>query len=373
MKARKYTTTDKFGVKIEAKEEETGDGQVKIRKLSDFLLAIVDRIRMINPTTNNKISSRSHDLIYIQIREGNVPAGKIIKTLCVGDLAGVENTFNCNLQSTQAAFLNLEATDRNTSQKIIRTDSAGNEMFENNDPNKPIYRTEPWYTRKVKELVEIPGVDTDAELERILNNYLKYDYKKKIFFDEDSKIQFDGKIKWMQLACAHDMFARIFIIDYKDMIQKDLEINITDTVKENIKDAIAKKIAAEYQIKINAWTGKTLNFSSPYNFYTKYVYNGLEPTNEAERKLWKPATIQIIQTNNDIFTSSGVEGLCNERKFEGKFINRSLKGMKADLTNIVDKLSDDGLIKNIKLVHGSCFKYHCNKYNAGCFGHLYKK
>jgi len=93
----------------------------KITKLGDFILTTVDNIRMINPTTNNPVSSRSHVLIYIKIpflnTNGTVSTTDF-KYLIFGDLAGVENKFTCDQPNTQAQFLGLPEYDRITGEPI---------------------------------------------------------------------------------------------------------------------------------------------------------------------------------------------------------------------------------------------------------------
>jgi hypothetical protein len=77
----------------------------KINKLNDFILTLVDDVRMIRPTPNNNESSRSHLLIYFKI----VVNGKFVN-LIVGDLAGVENKFKCSENLTKKEFFNLKDT-----------------------------------------------------------------------------------------------------------------------------------------------------------------------------------------------------------------------------------------------------------------------
>jgi len=99
---------------------------IKIRKIGNFLLTLIDRIRMVNPTPNNPNSSRSHVLIFIKVPKvdpktrvafANLPE-KGDKYLIIGDLAGVENKFTCDQDATQKEFLNLTLIDKVTGEKV---------------------------------------------------------------------------------------------------------------------------------------------------------------------------------------------------------------------------------------------------------------
>jgi hypothetical protein len=75
----------------------------KINKLNDFIITLVEDVRMIRPTPNNNESSRSHVLIYFKI----VVNGTFVN-LIVGDFAGVENKFKCSENLTKKQFFNLK-------------------------------------------------------------------------------------------------------------------------------------------------------------------------------------------------------------------------------------------------------------------------
>jgi hypothetical protein len=351
MKAKKEIVDDK-GIVLQQKELAGANGQKLINTLPNLIMNAVDDIRMINPTPNNSVSSRSHVLIYIQIRENNDPVGKDEKTLCVGDLAGVENTFACDTQDTQADFLNIEAIDRKTTKPIIKTDAAGNELYEDAEKKIPIYREEPWYTRKIKKFKEIPMPNEESRI--IVEKYLKYDSIKKKFFSDLNRQSYYTLKAWMNLAIVNSSVnLNVLKTHFMPTLLADGNGNKSLPEIERIyQDKVKTQLEPQLRSKI---TFSELN-------YSKYISNSKTHN----------AIFEIIDNNEVIFTSSGVEGFCNERKYEGKFINRALKGMSVDLKTIIDKLTDNGLMKGIQLVQGPCFKYHCNKYNAGCFGHLYK-
>ena len=66
--------------------------------IGQVITYFVDKIRHVSATTNNNNSSRSHILIFINVTG--------CKTLVIGDLAGVENQFNCGNFYTKKGFIN---------------------------------------------------------------------------------------------------------------------------------------------------------------------------------------------------------------------------------------------------------------------------
>ena len=110
-----------------ANEADVGKESIKVNELGKLLLLLVDRIRMVNPTTNNDNSSRSHVLIYVKLpyidSRGQIDLTKH-KYLIFGDLAGVENKFTCENKTTQNAFLKLDVLNRITGKKLGDTDKS---------------------------------------------------------------------------------------------------------------------------------------------------------------------------------------------------------------------------------------------------------
>jgi len=77
----------------------------KITKLNEFIITLINDVRMIRPTPNNRESSRSHLIAYFKI----VINGKFVN-LVAGDLAGVENKPVCKEEATQKEYLGLKGT-----------------------------------------------------------------------------------------------------------------------------------------------------------------------------------------------------------------------------------------------------------------------
>jgi hypothetical protein len=168
------------------------DKPIQIKSLGMFCLGVSDRIRMINPTTNNDVSSRSHGIFYIKLPyvNGNtVDYTKNPKYFIVADLAGVEDQFICKSPDTQAAFLNLDYINRITGKPIKGPPvlgEDGNQLID--EDGKPRFQKIPHYTTNTK--LSWTSLPNDEKSQKILE-FLGYDPINKIIknqADYDTKM-----------------------------------------------------------------------------------------------------------------------------------------------------------------------------------------
>jgi len=353
---------------LDRNNSKTKDNSIKINKIGDLLITLVDRIRMVNPTTNNPTSSRSHVIIYIKVPildTSGVETGKF-KYLIFGDLAGVENKFTCDEDSTQAEFLKLKVLDRVTGDPLL--DEDGKE------------RTEPYYTtKKSKNFIKIEISD------KILNmlQYLGYD---SLSTRKESK--FDDRVLILKRANGKEYLGDQTI----PMIQKDLQVS-NGRPESNIDPKIVSDFKGLQNKIMRINSGIILDQNVPglntvENLYIQKYYQELAYAYGLNRTLfpdfaaddfYRPyirslknndALLEIIETNDNVKKTSGVIELCKDRLNEGVFINNALHSMSENITKIIKKINSDndkGLLRNVPLVNGSCFNYFCNKWNKGCF------
>jgi len=78
--------------------------------LGEVMIHMIDKDRFVKATTNNPNSSRSHTLVFVKLI-GEENNSEKIGHIIVGDLAGVENTFECKNEETKKAFLNINRDD----------------------------------------------------------------------------------------------------------------------------------------------------------------------------------------------------------------------------------------------------------------------
>lgn len=341
-----------------------GKKPIKINELGDFVLTLVDRIRMVNPTTNNPQSSRSHLLIYIKVPvlvNGQVPSNPTkYKYLVFGDLAGVENRFSCGSKDTQTQFLNLFKVNRITG--------------EQDTLNK-----EPHYTRNTK-LKFLPLDDNDPEVKNILD-YIGYDVKNKAHgpneLDRIFELQWASNYQRFygstRVNKAKNDFANVDDPKYRDLAAYIQRTDLTDWDDfKGVNNGLSlfNKFYEERCIK-NGLKVELFNNNIKSEDFIKLVFNrDFIPNTTDDPKFRSLGIIEIIAANEKIFKESDVEALCTERMNEGQFINNALIGMAENISQLVQKANsnaDGGLFKNIPLVKSPCFDHFCNQDHENCF------
>lgn len=96
-----------------------GDGNFpQWSKIGDVIRYLIDTDRHVKATTNNPNSSRSHSLIFVNLKKGNKNA-----YLIVGDFAGVENEFNCDNPTVLTAFQDIK--DDRTNKRFYENEKDG--------------------------------------------------------------------------------------------------------------------------------------------------------------------------------------------------------------------------------------------------------
>ena len=97
-----------------------GDGNFdEWSKIGDVIRYLIDTDRHVKATTNNPNSSRSHSLIFVNLKKGGKNA-----YLIVGDFAGVENEFNCDNPTVLTAFQDIK--DDRTNKRFYENEKDGN-------------------------------------------------------------------------------------------------------------------------------------------------------------------------------------------------------------------------------------------------------
>ena len=85
------------------------------QSFGEIMKYLIDSDRLVNATTNNPQSSRSHSFAFIRfLKTENTTNTPNESYLIVGDFAGVENVFNCENVATIKNFLNVKNTKTNT-------------------------------------------------------------------------------------------------------------------------------------------------------------------------------------------------------------------------------------------------------------------
>jgi hypothetical protein len=238
------------------------------KTLGETLIHLIDTDRFVKATTNNPNSSRSHVLVFVNMKK---PGDKDIN-LIVGDFAGVENKFYCDDVNTLVKFLNIKRDDKEAKQyysteSIIDNNlniiyGGDSECSDNYQELNPIYDfSEPVIRKSMKSsiinedvlknvlnnlLIENTGLNTlndnsvtynllrnNDNIEIIKNNYNKYDqllnntlnydkYKKEFFYKMILGIDISNNI--INNDDNTDEYLNLYIDDITDVIIKMCEL-----------------------------------------------------------------------------------------------------------------------------------------------------
>jgi hypothetical protein len=351
------------------------DPSRKVKTLGDFIFTVVDTVRMISPTPNNPQSSRSHVLISIKLGGSAETANYLI----FGDLAGVENSFDCGKLETQTDFLNLKLLDPTTGKPLTsllsRYKPDGNKIQSKN-------QLEQSYYTKTNKLIF-----NDVEIAKF-KQYLpifNYNSKTKVASENPDDIK---KRDLIQNYCQIYLEVLRVTVDptnigvfnnfkppiFKIILNKIYNDKISSSDKNFYDSSTVKTITSQNYIAIKAKIIELLAaLGIKFIFPLGSTPDQEEAIKETEMKNIVSLYVNLAQ-NREILRLSGVEEFCKDRKAEGDFINRSLYGMKNDIRQIVSELSsnDDALISNLPLVKETCFKYFCNQDHAHCYSQVKK-
>ena len=306
----KVFTFDKTNVKLFSNNNKIKDTD----KLSEILTYIIDKDRLVFPTTNNPNSSRSHSLSFITFKKENEKDVNLI----IGDFAGVENRFNCNDTNVINKFKQIKKGDKNY-YDIVKDNFAqdnANEIFPEIDSTVFVLPKEEIENKKIElyNLFDKKINYKDISLEKITND----------------------KIKNLE------KFAN-------DRIK-----NVYDTWKAKYNGKDTDKLLQIFKNVI-----KNLNFtpeSAKYNiekFFNEYYIKDLE--NEYTQNLKENS-----QQNSEKREMKYYENICKIRRNEGDMINSSLSDVRKVIKFILIYKNKDKINISPSFIR-ECIDFYCSE------------
>lgn len=240
-------------------------GNKPITDLGEFLITLVDTVRMVSPTPNNPQSSRSHVLIFIKLKS----AGQLI----VGDLAGVENKFTCDEYDTRKEFLNLDVLGP-------RGEKTG----------KPYYVSE--------KFVDLNSTSDPTDLG--IYEYIGYD--RIDLLNDELLANIDDNTKNLQdMKILYNIYKKVPIDPEYTRILRDNRLDIDTQITYNINNITSKILGSTIPLKIinyNLNPGKSVEIPLTFDKLNKILnvlsFNG-------NLKLAKP----LFSSNPEIYSTSG--------------------------------------------------------------------
>jgi hypothetical protein len=240
--------------------------------LGEVMIHMIDKDRFVKATTNNPNSSRSHTLVFVKLI-GEENNSEKIGHIIVGDLAGVENTFECKNEETKKAFLNINRDDGkgipyySTETYVGNPDPVGNEQnggklspdcedkIGSTDPMydimNPVYRdtwnlSEPlkiYYTQEnnknlkmafdiVLKYLRLGHTGEEQEFKRHLNMY------KNIIKNGINNFKgYEQYIRKILPSCSHSYgkltFHGMYTLQNEKYIKQDKTINLPQAISKN--------------------------------------------------------------------------------------------------------------------------------------------
>ena len=281
--------------------------------------------RKVRSTTNNKVSSRSHAVIDIVLKSN--------AHLIICDLAGVENTFQCNSLKVQFGFfkkLDEEYTKRKEKKNKENEDNtynftdflnqiywknSGFDLPETNDYDE----IKKWTDEKVYN-----KIDNDRKIKRNFNKISEYEKKAKIYIEENKRLNLEiakrrKSIEEINTSITNILFSQDQRIKDKKKKnfkkQRRTENQKIKLLKKIIKENKQKDGYIEYELlkefdniqKNTLFTNikKACEFSS---LEGQYVIN--EELRKIVRDISKYA---LFTSKNSLYNGSELNSFCNDQ------------------------------------------------------------
>jgi hypothetical protein len=291
---------------------------------------LIDDDRLVKATTNNPNSSRSHVLCFLKFAKDGTEANIII-----GDLAGVENKFDCASPTEISKFFN------------IKRDSTNERFYKNEitDDGKvdAIYGGNPQELGQDKSNFQTslgqPFFVFDPE------NILKL-YK---YGTEDSKF---GQIDFKSKEAAITMFVNqiLFFVD-KDLNIDNLNQRVLTMDKSKFDNA---SISFEPNNVLITSTIRKMIYGSSKKYENEKI------DEKTFKSVWNKINVDILlnKIKESILYNKVISNVCEHRVVEGSFINESLNNLSKDIVNIINFKNKD-MIYYVPSFQDSCLPAYC--------------
>jgi len=293
---------------------------------------LIDDDRLVKATTNNPNSSRSHVLCFLKFAKDDKKEANII----IGDLAGVENKFDCANPTEISKFFNIKRDG--TNERFYK-----NEITDDGKVDA-IYGGNPQELGEDKSSFQTSLGQSFFvfDPENILKLY-KYDNT------EDSKF---GQIKFKSREAAIKLFVNQILF----FVEKDLNI---DNLNQRVLTMDKSKIdnaQIPFDINNNVLTStirKMIHGSSK-------TYENAPVDKKTFNSVWNKKNVDILlnKIKDSILYNKVISNVCEHRVVEGSFINESLNNLSKDIVNIINFKNKD-MIYYVPSFQDSCLPAYC--------------
>jgi hypothetical protein len=321
---------------------------------------LIDDDRLVKATTNNPNSSRSHVLCFLKLKNNNKATKEA--NIIIGDLAGVENTFNCDSPSEISKFFNIKRDGKEArfyKDEITANDSGtfDVDLIYGGDPRNLLSDEKSTFTESLSQ----PFFMFNNE------NILKlYNY-----YEEDSKF----KNKFSSPPTAIETFVNFILTKLNPVLNmKNLNTQILVNGK-NIKEYIQ---TARKNTFTSFLFGNRDKNQEPHKTIRKMIYGATGNTYNSPEviqkynmdngfKIWNKENVEILfkKIEDCILYNDVIQNVCKNRVVEGTFINESLNSLSKDIVNIINFKNKD-TIYFVPSFQDSCLPAYCPNQST-CF------
>lgn len=292
---------------------------------------LIDDDRLVKATTNNPNSSRSHVLCFLKFFKDGTEANIII-----GDLAGVENKFDCASPTEISKFFNIkrDSTNERFYKNEITDDGKVDAIYGGGNPHELGQEQSSFQTSLGQ-----PFFVFDPE------NILKL-YK---YGMEGSKF---GNINFKYKDAAIIMFVNQIL----SFVDPNLKI-------DNLNQRVLTMEKSKFD---NPQIPFDINNNVLKSTIRKMIY-GSSKTNENEtidantfNSAWNKENVDILlnKIKESILYNKVISNVCEHRVVEGSFINESLNNLSKDIVNIINFKNKD-MIYYVPSFQDSCLPAYC--------------
>ena len=335
-----YPTLHQYRTKDDSKKF---DGGANIGEVVNYLINVD---RLVKATTNNPSSSRSHILCFLEFIKSdgnNTKKANII----IGDLAGVENKFNCENPNEISKFFNIKR--EGTTERFYKSEITEDRKVD------VIYGGAP-----PQQLT----LDDKASFYNSMNRpFFVFNDNSNLYNLYDSRF---GGITFSTQAVALRAYVNRILSYFNieglsiETINKKILVMTKDSVQSartDIEDTYnfdSNQIDEEPHLTIRQMiygaTGGEYKTESNIKNYTKEVFE----------TVWNEENIEVLfkKIEECILYNSVIKNVCEHRVVEGTFINESLNSLSNDIVNIINYKNKD-TVYFAPNIENSCLPAYC--------------
>jgi hypothetical protein len=291
---------------------------------------LIDDDRLVKATTNNPNSSRSHVLCFLKFAKNDKKEANII----IGDLAGVENKFDCANPTEISKFFNIKRDG--TNERFYK-----NEITDDGKVDA-IYGGNPQELGQDKSKFQT-SLDQSFfvfDPENILKLY-KYDTEESNF----------GEIKFKSREAAITMFVNQILFFVKNLNIGNLNQRVLTMDKSKIDNA-----SISFDINNNVLTSTIRKMI----YGSSKKYEDVKIDANTFNLVWNKKNVDILlnKIKESILYNKVISNVCKHRVVEGSFINESLNNLSKDIVNIINFKNKD-MIYYVPSFQDSCLPAYC--------------